>query len=42
LYTNNNHIQRLLYILGIAITGGPIGVDGGLVVVMEDMDMVEG
>jgi hypothetical protein len=29
-----------LYILGLAITGILTGGDGGLVVVMEDMDMV--
>jgi hypothetical protein len=35
------YIQKLLYILGLAITGGLIGVDGGLVAVMEDMAMDE-
>jgi hypothetical protein len=37
LYTNNSHIQRLLYIPGMAITGTLIGVVGGLVAAPEDM-----
>jgi hypothetical protein len=35
------YTQKLLYIPGITITGTLTGVDGGLVVVMEDMAMDE-
>jgi hypothetical protein len=35
------YTQKLLYILGLVITGGLTGVDGGLVVAMEDMAMDE-